>query len=878
MQLSDGTDLATLYQPEWPDTPSQLQAYKAVICTYNEWSDEQFISADIDTLVHHRAYFIDTLLAHLCQQFALPEHDIALLAVGGYGRGVLHPGSDIDVLVLHRNALSSVESEAISQLITLLWDLKLDIGHSVRTIGQCISGAEEDISIATSLIESRYICGDERLAEALQNAVYNDFPWSSRAFYQAKVNEQKQRHQRYHGTSYNLEPNIKSSPGGLRDVQTIGWIAKHHFRTKSDESLVEYHYISADEFLELRECTSFLWRVRYALHVEAGKCEDRLLFDHQPGVALRLGYGRDGKRSVEHMMKDYFKVVLRVSELNRMLLQFFEQAILGDQQAPEAVPLDQDFVIIRKQISARHDQVFRHSDTILRFFLLIAERPDIDGIHSHTIRLLRNARSRLEQPLSHDPKCRQYFNALVKHPRGFGLAFSLMHRHGIMAHYLPQWQHIVGQMQFDLFHAYTVDEHTYRLITNLYEFTLPEKDEDFPLCSELVQNMDKPELLFLAGIFHDIAKGRGGDHSELGELDARHFCQQHGYSEEDADMVSWLVRQHLLMSVTAQKRDIYDPEVIQKFAQQVSNLNRLQYLYCLTVADIRATNSNLWNNWKATLLEELYQATANLLQQEGSQSMDIRARINQNKAGAMGLLLSAGFAANEVTQLWSRFTVDYFNRHTAEQIAWHTQHIIHLQEHQLPLILIGDENNHGTTELFIYHHEESHLFANVAAVLDGECLSIHDAQILNTRDGYVMDTFILLQTDGKPLIDPQRIEEVKQHLYDVLRKRRQAPANQRRISRRLRNFKVPTRVNFLAQKNAKRTTFELITLDRPGLIATLAKIFQQQSITLQAAKITTIGEQAEDLFIVTTGEQSALTPAHCDALKDAITTTLENHH
>lgn len=878
MQLSDGTDLAKLYQVEWPQAGAQLQAYKAVISAYNQWSDEQFISADIDTLVLHRAFFIDTLLAHLYQQFKLPAHNVALLAVGGYGRAVLHPGSDLDVLVLHRKPLSSLETESISQLITLLWDLKLDIGHAVRTIEDCMSGAQGDISTATSLIENRYICGDEDLADELQNAVYNDFPWSSRAFYQKKVDEQKKRHKRYHGTSYNLEPNIKSSPGGLRDVQTIGWIAKQHFRTKSDESLVKYHYISADEFLELRECTSFLWRVRYALHLEAGKCEDRLLFDYQPGVALRLGYGRDDKRSVEDMMKDYFKVMLRVSELNRMLLQFFAQAILGDRQDSQPIPLDQDFDIVRSQISARHELVFNHNDTILRFFLLIAERPEITGIHSHTIRLLRNARSRLDQPLSHDSKCRQYFNALVKHPRGFGLAFSLMHRHGIMAHYLPQWQHIVGQMQFDLFHAYTVDEHTYRLLTNLYDFTLPEKDEEFPLCSELVQNFEKPELLFLAGIFHDIAKGRGGDHSELGELDARRFCEQHDYADADADIVAWLVRQHLLMSVTAQKKDIYDPEVIQKFAKQVVNLERLQYLYCLTVADIRATNNNLWNNWKATLLEELYQATSNLLLQEDSQSMDLRARINQNKAGAMGLMLSAGFAANEITQLWSRFTADYFNRHSAEQIAWHTQRIIHLQDHQLPLIMIGDENNHGTTELFIYHHEESHLFANVAAVLDGENLSIHNAQILNTRDGYVMDTFIVLQTDGKPLVDPNRIEEVKQHLYDVLRKRRQAPTNQRQMPRRLRNFRVPTRVNFLAQKNAKRSTFELITLDRPGLIATLAKVFQQQNVTLQAAKITTIGEQAEDLFIVTTDEQTALTASQCEALQNALINTLENHH
>lgn len=868
--------LDRLYQAEWPSGLQDLVAYKAEFKAYNDWSAEQFIHADIDTLVHHRARIIDSLLTHAWQQVQLPSHQLSLLAVGGYGRETLHPGSDIDILFLHGGELDYQSANNISQLVTFLWDIKLNIGHAVRTIDQCITSASTDPTIATTLIENRFLCGDQSLANELQHTIYSRFPWSSRAFYQAKSKEQQQRHKKFHGTSYNLEPNIKSSPGGLRDLQTIGWIAKQHFCTKTDESLVEYHYITADEFLELRECTSFLWRIRYALHLETDKCEDRLLFDYQPGVAARLGYGREGKRSVEKMMKDYFKVVLRVSELNRMLLQFFDQAILGAEKPQQTEPLDQDFIVLRQLISARHDDVFNQPSSILRFFLLITERPDIKGIHSHTIRLLRNARAQLEQPLSYDAECRAFFNAIVKHPDGFGLPFMLMHRHGIMAHYLPQWQHIVGQMQFDLFHAYTVDEHTYRLIGNLYDFTLPEKNELFPLCSELAQNLQKPELLFLAGIFHDIAKGRGGDHSELGELDARHFCEQHGYNKDETNIVAWLVRQHLLMSVTAQKRDIYDPEVIQKFAKEVKTLTRLQYLYCLTVADIRATNSNLWNNWKATLLEELYQATANLLQQDGNQSMDIRARVNANRAGAMGLLLSAGYQANEITQLWSRFTVDYFNRHTAEQVAWHTQHIVNVQEHQLPLILIGDENNHGTTELFIYHHEESNLFAKVASVLDGECLSIHDAQILNTKDGFVMDTFILLQTDGKPLVDINRIEEVKQHLYDVLRKRRQPPYNQRALSRRMRNFNVPTKISFLAQKSVKRTTFELITLDRPGLIATLAHTLQELHITLQAAKITTIGEQAEDLFIVTNTDHMALTNSQCNALKETIISTLDN--
>ena len=451
-----------------------------------------------------------------------------------------------------------------------------------------------------------------------------------------------------------------------------------------------------------------------------------------------------------------------------------------------------------------------------------------------------------------------------------------MHHHSVLASYLPQWQQIVGQMQFDLFHAYTVDEHTFRLVRNLYRYSDEKYAEQFPLCEKIVQQMERKYCLYLAGIFHDIAKGRGGDHSELGEMDARNFCHQHGYSEEDAELVAWLVRHHLTMSVTAQKRDIHDPEVIQEFANQVQTVERLDFLYCLTVADIRATNQSLWNNWKATLLEELYNATAYLLQQDSSQpTLDVREKIKENKANAMALLLSAGFDKSDINALWGRFTADYFFRHTAEQISWHSQHILNLPTDQLPLILIGDENNYGTTELFIYHHEESHLFASVAGVLDSQQLSILDAQILATRDGFVMDTFIVLQRDGKPLTEPQRIEEVKQQLLDVLHKRVPVPKTNRPLSRRMKNFSVKTEVSFIPSKHQGRTTFELITLDRPGLIAKLAAILQQQNVTLLAAKITTIGEQAEDLFIVTSEDNTSLDEQQKQALKQQIIEDLE---
>ncbi|WP_417688747.1 [protein-PII] uridylyltransferase [Pseudidiomarina sp.] len=862
----------------WP-SPITVAAGRDCLARYQEWSAEAFVTADIESLLTDRAAFIDELLRRLWQQLELPQHGIALIAVGGYGRGTLHPHSDIDLLFLFDGKLIPSTEERIRQYIQLLWDLRLDVGHSVRTISDCAREAKADASVATSLLEQRFIVGDADQEQLLRQFLHTEFPWSSDQFYQAKLAEQNERHQHFHGTGYNLEPNIKSSPGGLRDIQTIGWIAKRHFHTQSDESLVQYNFISAAELLELREHQEFLWRIRFALHLEADKKEDRLLFDYQPAVAARLGYRESGKAAVEAMMKDFFNAMVGVSELNDMLLQFFAQTILSDAKELKRYPINDQFKVLGESIAAQHDDVFREPRALLDFFLAIAEHPEIRYVRAHTIRLLRNARRELTHPLSDIPECRELFMQLLRHPRGCGLAFKLMHKHKIMAHYLPQWAQIVGQMQFDLFHAYTVDEHTYRLVRNLYRYNSPEAEEEFPLCAKIIANMAKPELLYLAGIFHDIAKGRGGDHSELGEHDARNFGLQHGLDDDDTDLVAWLVRQHLFMSVTAQKRDIHDPEVIEEFATKMGSQQRLDYLYCLTVADIRATNSSLWNNWKATLLENLYLATQRYLeQQQPSPQREMRQRIHQHQQHAMALLLSAGFEVQEIQELWSRFTADYFLRHQPEQIAWHSQYIINVTDDDLlPLILVGDENRQGTTELFIYHLEHEHLFAEVAAVLDHQNLSIHDAQILATRDGFVMDTFVVLQEDGEPLTDARRIEALKQELHDVLRGRSPAPNTQRRLPRRLRSFQVQTKVEFVPAKNARRTAFELTALDRPGLVAQVAKVLQALDLNILTAKITTVGEQAEDLFIVATESNTALDEQQRTELREQIIATLDHN-
>lgn len=867
--------------PTW-ELPITVAAGRQQLEAQQLWAAEAFITADIESLLTTRSDTIDALLRALWQQCQFPDHGLALIAVGGFGRGTLHPSSDIDLLFLHQHALPTAVKEKIATFIQWLWDLRLDVGHSVRTLADCRQQAEQDVTVATSLLEQRLIVGDTDLALVLQQETFHQFPWTSRDFYQAKQSEQKQRHQQFHGTSYNLEPNLKSSPGGLRDIQTIGWIAKQHFQTQSEESLVQFGFITAAELLELREQQQYLWRIRFALHLEAGKKEDRLLFDYQVGVAARMGYGNTGKLAVEAMMKEYFNAVAAVRELNAMLLQFFEQAILGNDQSQETHQLDADFYYYGNCIAASHDRVFDRDEALLQLFIHVARHDTIVTIQAHTIRLLRSARQRLQHPLCSQPKCRQLFLQLLTLPNGCGLAFQLLHEHRILAHYLPQWAQIVGQMQFDLFHAYTVDEHTFRLVRNLYRYSQPDYADDFPLCSELVAQMEHPEWLYIAGIFHDIAKGRGGDHSELGEQDVRHFGELHGLSEHAIELAAWLVRHHLFMSVTAQKRDIHDPDIVREFAEVVQTQQRLDYLYCLTVADIRATNSSLWNNWKATLLENLYLATTAFLAQHAhnekpSAAREMRQRIHAHQSHAMALLLSAGFTVTEIERLWGRFTADYFLRHRPEQIAWHTQYIMRVEtDEQLPLILVGDENNQGTTELFVYHREQDYLFAAIAAVLEGQNLSIHDAQILATRDGYVMDTFVVLQQNGQPLTDPRHIESLKQQLHDVLRQRQQLPSVQRRLPRRLRSFSVPTQIDFVATKNKHRTAFELVALDRPGLVARVARVLQQLDLNILTAKISTVGEQAEDLFIVTTRRHEALHSEQQNELRQKIIAALED--
>jgi [protein-PII] uridylyltransferase len=600
---------------------------------------------DVRLLVQARAVTVDAVLKHAWQRFDLgQESDIALLAVGGYGRGELHPYSDIDVLILHSDTTLSIElQEKVSQFITLLWDLGLDIGSSVRSLETCIDKVNEDITIATTFLEIRTLCGRDNLRQNLLELI-NPL-WSDAVFFEAKRDEQIARHHKHNDTEYNLEPDLKNAPGGLRDIQTIVWVTKRHFQTSNLYDLVTNGFLTEYEYKQLAEGETFLWKIRFALHHIAARNENKLLFDYQRNLAQHFGYtDNNANRAVEQFMKEYYRVVMTLSMLNEMLLQYFDEVILkGDEDAHIQVISD-DFQIRNNYLEVRHHQVFaRNTSALMELFAVLSESDDITGIRASTIRLIMVEARKINQSFRDNPQNKAYFMEILRSPRSLFNTLKRMKRYGVLGKYLPAFGLIIGQMQYDLFHIYTVDAHTLLVIKNMSRFCRAEDKIQFPLVSEVAQNLAMPELLYLSGLFHDIGKGRGGDHSELGSVDAIEFCLNHGLSQRSANLVAWLTRNHLLMSMTAQKQDLSDPEVIYNFAQKVGDVSHLDYLYALTVSDICATNPKLWNSWRDSLLRQLYQQTRRALRRGLHNPIDYEELIIETRITAMEILLEQDF-------------------------------------------------------------------------------------------------------------------------------------------------------------------------------------------------------------------------------------------
>jgi len=851
-----------------------IAGFKSAVKANYEWLHDTFNNELVDNLVVARSDFTDALLCHAWQLLSLDkELGLSLCAVGGYGRGQLQPYSDIDLLILSEKKINSSVEERLGNFITLLWDVKLEIGQAVRTVKETIQLAKSDITIATNLVEARILSGCEDTFLQLIDKVNNPKVWSSKDFFLAKLEEQRRRHHKFNDTSYNLEPNVKENPGCLRDIQSIGWVAKKHFQEYDGLTLIGHGYFTEIEHAELIECRSHLWKIRFALHLVSGRSENRLLFDYQTDVAQLLGYG-DGKAAVEQMMKAFFRIVRRVSELNSMLLLRFKDDVL-EQKIKKIVPLNHKFDLKDGLVSPSQPETFHSPADILDFLSLIGQHDNVQGLDADCIRQLRNARRRFQHQYYHERQdCRERFIALMKQPEFFNLGWDIMYKYGILQSYLPEWDKIVGMMQFDLFHAYTVDEHTHRLVKYVYSYYHSEKK--FPRCYRIVKNSDKPELLFIAAIFHDIAKGRGGDHSTLGAVDVRSFCELHNISETDANTIAWLVENHLLMSVVAQRRDIYDADVINQFATTVKSHENLNLLYALTLADIRATNDNLWNDWKASLLRELYLLTQQAFDNGLECQVTLEQRVADHKTDAMALLAEKGISEAQAMLFWQQMGKDYFVRFKPIQIAWHTQTIITAGALATEEILVSASNgtSKAGTELLIYCSDRPALFAQIASVLDSRNCSIHDAQITVTEQGNVFDSMIILDQDSQRIDSEFQIKNLVDAVRSQLMKPGRSHANKRKMSRQMKQLDVKTKVRFYASTEYA-TLVELEALDAPGLLAKIGHLFVDLKLTLKLAKISTIGERAEDVFIVSNEEGKALTQDQEITLKKQITLKLD---
>ena len=821
---------------------------------------------DAEKLVRERAAFIDEIMRLAWGRFNWDENKaswrktrISLLAVGGYGRKELHPHSDIDLLILLERNSYDLHSGNIQSFLALLWDIGLEVGHSVRSVKECRAQAKNDVTVLTSMMESRTLCGDDELSVRMNAKIAPEKIWSPKAFYRAKRKEQVERHQKSAHTEYSLEPNVKTSPGGLRDIQTVMWIARRKFGSVDFEDLVEQNFLTATESELLNQGRKFLWKIRFGLHLLAGRDDDRLLFEHQQNLASMFGYVDGDQLAVEQFMQDYYRTAHELSAVNELLLQHFDEAIVRSSERAKIEPINERFRIRNNYLEVTSDDIFkRYPQALLEMFVIMGSSDNIEGVRAATIRLVRRHVDLIDEDFRANPESAKLFLDLLGCTNHLFTQLRRMARYGILGAYLPEFGRVIGQMQFDLFHIYTVDAHTLQVVRNMRRFRYKNQEQQFPIAAHIHHRLPKVELLYVAGLYHDIAKGQGGDHSELGVAVARDFCRRHNLGTWDTNLVCWLVRNHLVMSTTAQRKDIQDPEVIREFTLFVQDQVRLDYLYALTVADINATNPTLWNSWRASLMRHLYLSTKRLLRQGLESHVDRFHYITDTQNRALERLQERNIKRESILAMWKDVDDDYFLRESVHDIVWHAEAI---SKHSLvdgPLILIRDDTlkrraDEGSTQIFVYKENTKELFVSIVTALDQLALNVVDARIPGAANNRSFYTFVVLESNGQPIGDrPGRIERIRSTLLKYMQ-----PGNasvglsQRRTPRLLKQFVLKTEVHLREDSTGDHSILEVITPDRPGLLSIIANIFVDLDIILQNAKITTLGERVEDVFHIT---------------------------
>jgi len=848
-----------------PDTQTQKQLIKTLkdaLAGADACLNEKFhANEDVNKLVKARAWVVDQLVLHAWHSLIPSGENVSLVAVGGFGRGELHPHSDVDLLILlAESPLAETLRTAIEDFVTLLWDAGFYLGHSVRTVETCVSEAKKDIATATALMESRILSGQKEMMVAMLDATAADQVWSAAEFFDEKFEEQVKRHQQYHGTAYNLEPNIKEGPGGLRDIQMIGWVAKRHFGTQSLHTLVERGFLTESELQDLKDGRTFLWEIRYALHILAGRGEDRLLFEYQRQIAEHFSgieSPQHSNEAVEQFMQRYYRTIMQNERLNEMLLQLFVEELLPKKTASSS-DLGEDFRVTHGFIEVCDNDLFeRRPVAMMEMFMLLAQHEQLLGVRASTIRLIRDNLHLVDDGFRADPQARQYFFELFRQPSGVYTQLQRMNRYGILAAFIPAFAHIVGRMQFDLFHVYTVDQHILFVVRNLRRFAYGKYRSEFSHAADIFQQIDHPEILYLAALFHDIAKGRQGDHSTLGAEDALAFCRDLPLSEEHCQRVAWLVEQHLVMSQTAQRRDITDPETIQGFYDVVGNQARLDYLYLVTIADIAATSPTLWNNWKDSLLWELYSITSIALAEGRANISDRNQRMTESRANMLETLRQKGCEPDAINALSNDLPQKVFLSFSPEQLEWTATAVVNADTDMPVLIAIREVKEQGVSELLVHAKDYDGLFSAVTTVIDEIGLDVLAARIGATSTGKSFDLFQLMDRNAQALnkVDCDRL---KNRLRTVLQEASLPKPVVRKLPRRLRAFKSTARIQFSAAQGGDKTLMDLACSDRPGLLSKISAAMVACGVRIHDARITTLGDRVEDAFILSDKQNAPL--------------------
>jgi [protein-PII] uridylyltransferase len=793
-------------------------------------------------LLAHLRRNVDTILKEVWRDFAFPANT-ALVAVGGYGRGELFPHSDVDVLILLESAPDAPTQEKLENLIQLFWDIGLEIGHSIRTIDECLSESAADVTVQTSLLEARLVIGSRSLFNTLQARF--DAAMNPQAFFQAKTLEMHQRHIKFEDTPYSLEPNCKESPGGLRDLQVILWTAKAAGLGNSWHQLAQHGLLTSTEARQLTQKERILKDIRIRLHLLTNRREDRLIFDVQTRIAETFGFqNTETRRSSEYLMQRYYWAAKTVTQLNNILLQNIASQLFPQSATPKVI--NARFNDVNGFLDIAHDNLFQDTPSaMLEVFLLLAQHPELKDMSARTLRALWHAHFKINHAFRRDPVNRSLFMQILQSKRGITHALRRMNHTSVLGRYLPNFRRIVGQMQHDLFHVYTVDQHTLMVVRNVRRFTMTEHAHEYPFCSQLMANFSQPWVLYIAALFHDIAKGRGGDHSKLGMADARQFCERHGISKENTELVVFLVEHHLTMSQFAQKQDLSDPDVILQFTKLIKDERHLTALYLLTVADIRGTSPKVWNAWKGKLLEDLYRITLRVL---GGEAPSADRELKNTQLEAIKLLRLSGLPADVHEQFWQQLDVGYFLRLDASDIAWQTRSFYDKLDSDKPQVKcrLASEG----IQIAVYTKDHEDLFARICGYFDAKNINILDAKVHTTKHEYALDTFLIaipeFSNNYRDIIN--LIEyELAAHLSSEAPL---APPVPGRLSRLSRTFPLTPSVTLRPDERGQYYILSISASDRNGLLYTISSILTKYKVNLQMAKIATLGERAEDVFLI----------------------------